>query len=59
MLESAAELNIPLPLTSLSQQMYRAAITKGYGEDDIGGSIRLLEELTGVQVVRSPEQSQG
>lgn len=50
MLESAAELNVPLPVTSLSQQMFRAAIAKGYGEDDICGSIRLLEDLTGVVV---------
>lgn len=53
MLESAAEMNVPVPLTSLSQQMYRAAIAKGYGEDDIGGSIRVLEDLTGVQVMTS------
>ncbi len=50
MLESAAELNVPLPVTSLSQQMFRAAIAKGYGEDDICGSIRLLEDMTGVVV---------
>jgi 3-hydroxyisobutyrate dehydrogenase-like beta-hydroxyacid dehydrogenase len=56
MLESAAELNVPVPLTSLSQQMYRTAIAKGYGEDDIGGSIRVLEEITGVQVVSSTKQ---
>jgi hypothetical protein len=29
MLESAAELNVPVPLTSLSRQLYRAAIAKG------------------------------
>ena len=56
MLESAAELNVPVPLTSLSQQMYRAAIAKGFGEDDIGGSIRLLEDLAGVEVVSSTKQ---
>jgi 3-hydroxyisobutyrate dehydrogenase-like beta-hydroxyacid dehydrogenase len=53
MLDSAAALNVPAPLTALSQQMYRAAIAKGFGEDDIGGSIRVLEELTGTQVVSS------
>jgi 3-hydroxyisobutyrate dehydrogenase/2-hydroxy-3-oxopropionate reductase len=56
MLESAAELNVPVPLSSLSQQMYRAAIAKGYGDDDIGGSIRLLEDLAGTQVISSPKQ---
>jgi 3-hydroxyisobutyrate dehydrogenase/2-hydroxy-3-oxopropionate reductase len=50
MLESAAELNVPVPVTALSQQMYRAAIAKGFGEDDMCGSIRLLEEIAGVTV---------
>jgi 3-hydroxyisobutyrate dehydrogenase/2-hydroxy-3-oxopropionate reductase len=50
MLESAAELNVPVPVTALSRQMYRAAIAKGFGEDDMCGSIRLLEELAGVTV---------
>jgi 3-hydroxyisobutyrate dehydrogenase/2-hydroxy-3-oxopropionate reductase len=50
MVESAAELNVPVPLTALSQQLYRAAIAKGFGEDDIGGSIRVLEEVAGTKV---------
>lgn len=50
MLDSAAELNVPVPLTSLSRQMYQDAIAKGYGEDDICGSIRLLEDLAGCEV---------
>jgi 3-hydroxyisobutyrate dehydrogenase-like beta-hydroxyacid dehydrogenase len=50
MLESAADLGVPLPLTALSQQLYRAAIAKGYGEEDICGSIRVLEELSGCEV---------
>ncbi len=50
MLDSAAELNIPTPVTALSTQMLRAAIAKGYGEDDICGSIRFLEGLTGTIV---------
>jgi 3-hydroxyisobutyrate dehydrogenase-like beta-hydroxyacid dehydrogenase len=50
MLESGAELGVPLPLTALSQQLYRAAIARGYGEEDICGSIRVLEELTGCEV---------
>jgi 3-hydroxyisobutyrate dehydrogenase/2-hydroxy-3-oxopropionate reductase len=51
MLESAAELNVPVPLTALSRQMYRAAIAKGYGEEDIAGSIRVLEEIAGCEVI--------
>jgi 3-hydroxyisobutyrate dehydrogenase-like beta-hydroxyacid dehydrogenase len=50
MLDSAAELNVPVPVTALSRQMYRAAIAKGFGEDDMCGSIRLMEEMTGVTV---------
>jgi 3-hydroxyisobutyrate dehydrogenase-like beta-hydroxyacid dehydrogenase len=50
MLDSAAELNVPAPLTALSRQLYRAAIAKGYGEDDICGSIRVLEEIAGCEV---------
>lgn len=46
----AGQLGVPVPLTSLSQQMLRAAIAKGYGEDDICGSIRVLEDIAGVQV---------
>jgi len=50
MLDSAAELNVPVPVTALSRQMYRAAIAKGLGEDDMCGSIRVMEEMTGVIV---------
>ncbi|QHN03241.1 NAD(P)-dependent oxidoreductase [Granulicella sp. WH15] len=50
MLDSAADLNVPVPLTALSRQMYRAAIAKGFGEEDICGSIRLLEDLAGCEV---------
>jgi 3-hydroxyisobutyrate dehydrogenase-like beta-hydroxyacid dehydrogenase len=55
MLDSAAELNVPVPLTSLSCQMYRAAIAQGYGEEDICGSIRLLEDLANCEVRASPK----
>lgn len=50
MLDLAGEIGVPLPLTALSQQMLRAAIAKGYGDDDICGSIRVLEELAECQV---------
>jgi 3-hydroxyisobutyrate dehydrogenase/2-hydroxy-3-oxopropionate reductase len=30
--------------------LLRTAIAKGYGDDDICGSIRVLEELAGVEV---------
>ena len=50
MLESASEQNVPLPLTSLTQQMFRAAIAEGYGDDDICSTIKVLEGITGVEV---------
>jgi 3-hydroxyisobutyrate dehydrogenase-like beta-hydroxyacid dehydrogenase len=42
-LHSAAGLGLTAPLTALSQQLYGAAIAKGYGEDDIYGLIGALE----------------
>jgi 3-hydroxyisobutyrate dehydrogenase-like beta-hydroxyacid dehydrogenase len=50
MLESAQELDVPLFLTSLSRQIFQTAITKGHGEEDICSTIRVLEELTGIEV---------
>ena len=50
MLDSAEQMHVPLPLTSLSRQMFQAAIAKGYGEDDICGAIRVLEEFAQVEV---------
>ena len=49
-LASAEALDLPLPLTAITQQMLRAAIAKGYGEDDFCSTIRVLEELSGVEV---------
>jgi 3-hydroxyisobutyrate dehydrogenase/2-hydroxy-3-oxopropionate reductase len=50
MLESAGEQQVPLPLTSLTQQIFRAAIAKGHGDDDICSTIKVLEEIAGVEV---------
>ncbi len=52
MLESANELEVPLPLTGLTQQMFRAAIAQGHGEEDICATIKVLEGMTGVEVRR-------
>jgi 3-hydroxyisobutyrate dehydrogenase-like beta-hydroxyacid dehydrogenase len=51
MLESAAEHNVPAPVTALSREMLRAAIAEGYGDEDIIGSVRVLEKMAGVEVV--------
>ncbi|MGE0405441.1 MAG: NAD(P)-dependent oxidoreductase [Candidatus Korobacteraceae bacterium] len=50
MVESGESLGVPLALTALSEQMLRAGIAKGYGDEDICGSIRLLEGIAGVEV---------
>lgn len=55
-IELGAEMGVPLPLTALAQQLYRAAMAEGYGEDDISGSIRVLETLAGCIV--KPETAQ-
>ena len=55
MLESASEMDVPLPLTSLTQQMFRAAIAKGHGEEDICATIKVLEEITGVEVKKKQQ----
>ena len=41
---------MPLMLTAVTKQLYLAAMAKGYGEDDICGSIRVLEELADCEV---------
>jgi 3-hydroxyisobutyrate dehydrogenase/2-hydroxy-3-oxopropionate reductase len=50
MLESAEELDVPLPLTALTRQMFQAAIATGHGDEDICSTIKVLEGLTGVEV---------
>lgn len=50
MLDSGEELGVPLPLTALTRQMFQAAISKGFGEEDICSTINVLEEYAGVQV---------
>ncbi|HEV2200164.1 MAG TPA: NAD(P)-dependent oxidoreductase [Bryobacteraceae bacterium] len=49
-LESAQASNLPLPVTAITHQMLRAAIAKGWGDDDICSTIRTLEEWAGVEV---------
>lgn len=49
-LDSGREQDVPLPLTALTQQMFRAAISKGYGEEDFCSTIKLEEEWAGVNV---------
>ena len=41
---------MPLPLTGLTRQMFQAAIADGHGDEDICSTIKVLEELAGVEV---------
>ena len=50
MLDSGKELNVPLPLTGLTRQMFQAAIATGHGDEDICSTIKVLESITGVVV---------
>jgi 3-hydroxyisobutyrate dehydrogenase/2-hydroxy-3-oxopropionate reductase len=49
-LEEANELQIPLPLTAVTQQVFRAALAQGLGDEDFCSTIKVLESLTGVEV---------
>ncbi len=49
-LDLGSAIGVPLLLTGLTQQLFQTAMAKGYGEDDICGSIRVLEEIAGTEV---------
>jgi 3-hydroxyisobutyrate dehydrogenase/2-hydroxy-3-oxopropionate reductase len=49
-LETGKELNVPLPLTSLTRQLFQASVSSGQGEEDFCSSIKLLENFAGIQV---------
>jgi len=49
-LESAKSMDIPLPVTALTEQLLRATIARGWGDDDFCSAIRVLEDVAGVQV---------
>ena len=53
MLDSAAELNVPLPLTATTRQMFQMAISQGLGDADMCSTIQVLEGMSGVQVKKS------
>jgi 3-hydroxyisobutyrate dehydrogenase len=49
-LDSARASGLPMPVTAATEQMLRVAIAKGFGDDDICSTIRVLEEWGGVEV---------
>lgn len=50
MLDSARELQVPLPATALVHELFGASIVLGHGEQDFASAITLLEQLAGVEV---------
>ncbi|HZU24039.1 MAG TPA: NAD(P)-dependent oxidoreductase [Bryobacteraceae bacterium] len=52
-LDLGREVEVPLPLTGVTQQMFRAAISKGYADEDMCSTVKVLEDLTGVTVKKS------
>ena len=59
MLESARELNVPLPATALVHELFGASLAAGHGEEDFASAITLLETLAGVEVADSVPASSG
>ena len=51
-LESADELAVPLPATSLVFQMYRALQRRGLGEEGNHALVKALEEMAGLEITR-------
>ncbi len=49
-LESAKSMDLPLPATALTEQMLRATIARGWGDDDFCSAFRVMEEFAGVVV---------
>ncbi len=52
-LDSAEELDLPLPLTSVTHQMFQAAIAKGFGDEDVCATIKVMEDWSGITVSKS------
>ena len=48
-LRSAHELNLAMPGTALTAQLYNAAVAAGYGEDDSTSVYRVLEKLANLE----------
>ena len=49
-LDSGKELGVPLLLTGLTRQLFQTAIAAGHGDEDFCSTIKVLEDLVGIQV---------
>jgi 3-hydroxyisobutyrate dehydrogenase-like beta-hydroxyacid dehydrogenase len=52
-LEMAKSLDVPLPVSAVTEQMLRATIAKGWGDEDFCSAIRVLEDWAGIVVKKS------
>ena len=52
-MELAKSLDLPLPMTAVTEQMLQATIAKGWGDDDFCSTIRVLEDWAGVVVKKT------
>lgn len=57
-LDMARSLNIPVPQSAVTEQMLRATVSKGWGDDDFCSAIRVLEDWTGMAISRTPSRAQ-
>ena len=46
----ARDLGIPVPASSVTENMLRATVAKGMGDDDFCSAIRILEDWTGTVI---------
>jgi len=56
MLEEGRHLGVPLPLTSVTQQLVTATAAAGRGEEDLAAIFTTLERLAGLEKDRSSEK---
>ncbi len=49
-LEQGKLLNVPLPITAVTEQMFLASVSEGRGDDDFCAVIQILEDWAGVVV---------
>jgi 3-hydroxyisobutyrate dehydrogenase-like beta-hydroxyacid dehydrogenase len=49
-LDSGKELGVPLTVTALTQQLFQTAMAAGHADEDMCSTIKVLEELVGVEV---------
>jgi 3-hydroxyisobutyrate dehydrogenase/2-hydroxy-3-oxopropionate reductase len=52
-MELAKSLDLPLPMTAVTEQMLQATIAKGWGDDDFCSAIRVLEDWAKIEVKKS------